>query len=155
MLRENLTREMKCCIFALWNAFCRLYTLYCTYSVAVGKRIARLTYDIDQGAVEPSSQSEVECISNPKLSEIDTILKNDNPSSRARSELSRFFWCSSCWSWSFVKISELFKKAVIFIHYLVHLFYLQIIFICCLSRSQWIVNVTRKRFEFRWLVDTN
>ena len=48
--------------FADYIRYIRVYTLYGTYSV--DKRIRRLIYDIDRGAVEQSSQSEVECLSN-------------------------------------------------------------------------------------------
>jgi len=54
---------------------------------SVDKRIGRLVYDIDRGAVEPPSLREVECLI-VTLGEIDTILKSDTSSSQTRSELS-------------------------------------------------------------------
>jgi len=62
------------------------YILYMA-PYSVDKRIRRLVYDIDRGAVEPPSLREVECLI-VTFGEIDTILKSDTSSSQTRSELS-------------------------------------------------------------------
>jgi len=59
----------------------------CMAPYSVDKRIRRLIYDIDRGAVAAPSLREVECLI-VTLGEIDTVLKNDTSSSQTRSELS-------------------------------------------------------------------
>lgn len=63
------------------------YYICCMAPYSVDKRIRRLIYDIDRGAVETPSLREVECLI-VTFGEIDTVLKNDASTSQTRSELS-------------------------------------------------------------------
>jgi hypothetical protein len=63
----------------------------CMASYSVDKRIRRLIYDIDRGAVEAPSPREVECLI-VTFGEIDSVLKTDTSSSQTRSELSIGFF---------------------------------------------------------------